>query len=81
MNDPSLVALLVSLGLSPDLAASSLSAMFWLTVVTVVAAVPTGIVARQRGRSVALWVVFALSIPAIPLLLVWLLPDRSKGPR
>jgi len=81
MNDTSLVTLLVSLGIPPEMAASSVSAMVWLTVVTAAAALPTAWLARARGRSVALWVVFALSIPVIPLLLVWLLPDRSKGPR
>ena len=77
MNDQSLSTLLASFGLSPEMVESGLTAMVWITVITVVATIPTAILARQRGRSVALWVVFALSIPVIPLLLVCLLPDRS----
>jgi hypothetical protein len=39
-----------------------------------VTAIPTGIIARRKNRSRGLWLLFALSIPVLPLLLVWLLP-------
>jgi hypothetical protein len=50
-----------------------------LTVVTLLAAIPTGMIAKRKGRSRGLWLLFALSVPLLPLLLVWLLP--AKPPR
>jgi hypothetical protein len=47
----------------------------------VVAAIPTVILARRKGRSAVAWLLLALSIPIVPLLLVWLLPKRPDQPR
>jgi hypothetical protein len=51
-----------------------LSSAIWLTVLALVTAIPTGIIAKRKGRSMTLWLLFALSIPVVPLLLIWLLP-------
>lgn len=67
---------LANLGISPDMIESVVSGMLWITVVTIVTAILTAIVAKRKGRSVAGWTIFALSIPVVPLLVVWLLPRR-----
>jgi hypothetical protein len=36
--------------------------------------------AKRKGRSVALWLVLSLSFPVLPLLLVWLLPAVKRPP-
>ena len=77
MLDPQIAALLTELGYDPATVESLIKWSFYLTVATVVAAIPTGMIARRRGRSVAGWVVFALCVPVLPLLLVWLLPRRK----
>jgi hypothetical protein len=46
--------------------------------VALVTAVPTGIIAERKGRSRTLWFLLALSIPLLPLLLVWLLPKLPE---
>jgi len=74
MLDPNTVALLGQLGISADTVESALSALLWLTIVTVVAAIPTAILARKKRRSVSGWLILALSIPVVPLLVIWLLP-------
>lgn len=51
-----------------------MSSVFLLTILQVVTAIPTGRIAKQKRRSRVLWILLALSIPLIPLLLVWLLP-------
>jgi hypothetical protein len=51
-----------------------------LTLATLAAVVPTGIVARRKNRSRGLWLLFALSVPVLPLLLVWLLPPLPAPP-
>jgi hypothetical protein len=51
-----------------------------LTVLTLATAIPTVILAKQKGRSVAGWLFLALSIPVVPLLLVWLLPKLPQDP-
>jgi RsiW-degrading membrane proteinase PrsW (M82 family) len=76
--DPQTTALLSQLGVDAGLMESLMSGAIAFTVVTLIAAVPTGIIAKQKGRSTTLWLIFALSIPVIPLLLVWLLP--AVGP-
>jgi hypothetical protein len=38
-------------------------------------------VARKKGRSGSGWLLLALSIPIVPLLLVWLLPKLPQEPR
>jgi len=74
MLDPNTTSLLNQLGIDPGVIESLISGALLLTVVALVAAIPTGLIAKRKGRSATLWVVFALSIPVVPLLLVWLLP-------
>lgn len=80
MLDPNTIVLLGQLGISADTVESVLSALLLLTLVTVAAAIPTGIVAKKKGRSVTGWLILALSIPLIPLLVVWLLPKVPEKP-
>ncbi|MDP2821273.1 MAG: hypothetical protein Q8O52_01145 [Sulfuritalea sp.] len=80
MLDANTVALLNQLGISAETIESALSGLIVLTVLSVVAAIPTAILAKRKGRSVAGWVILALSIPVVPLLLIWFLPklpDKS----
>jgi len=78
--DPNTIALLGQFGISPEQAATAMGNLIMLTLLTVAAAIPTGILAKRKGRSVALWLIFALSIPLLPLLLVWLLPAVKRPP-
>jgi hypothetical protein len=78
MLDPNTIALLGQLGISPEQAAAAVGNLLMLTLLTIAAAIPTAILAKRKGRSVALWLVFALSIPLLPLLLVWLLPAVKR---
>ena len=82
MLDPNTITLLGQLGYDPAMIASLLSSAILLSVLALVTAIPTGMIARRKGRSRALWLLFALSIPVLPLLLVWLLPEvpAKKGP-
>jgi hypothetical protein len=73
--DPQTAALLRELGYDPATIEALVRWSIYLTIVSVVAAVPTGIIARRKGRSVASWAIFALCVPILPLLLVWLLPS------
>lgn len=77
MLDANTVALLSQLGISAESIESALPGPLLLTVVTLAAAIPTGILAKRKGRSVAGWIILALSIPLIPLLLVWRLPAKT----
>ena len=77
MLDPQITALLVELGYEPKAVEAMVSWAIYLTIIAVVAAIPTGIIAKRKGRSVAGWVIFALSIPLLPLLIVWLLPRKK----
>jgi hypothetical protein len=80
MLDANTVALLNQLGISTGTIESTLSGLIFLTVLSVVAAIPTVILAKRKGRSVAGWLILALSIPVVPLLLIWFLPklpDKS----
>ena len=74
MLDANTIALLNQLGIN----AADMESLLWgatlLTGLTVLAAIPTAIIAKRKGRSRGLWLLFALSIPVIPLLLIWLLP-------
>ena len=79
MLDPNTVALLRQLGLDAGSIEALASAVMVLTVLTLVTAVPTAIIAKRKNRSRTLWLLFALSIPVIPLLLVWLLPKRPAA--
>lgn len=80
MLDPNTIALLGQFGISPEEAAAAMGNLIMLTLLTVAAAIPTAILAKRKGRSVALWLIFALSIPLLPLLLVWLLPAARREP-
>ena len=77
MLDPQTIELLRQLGYDPTLVERVLSAGLWITLATVLAAIPTGIIARRRGRSVVGWVLLALSLPLIPLLLGYRLPAQT----
>jgi hypothetical protein len=74
MLDQNTIALLGQLGISAEAIESALSALLFLTIVTVAATIPTAFLARKKRRSVAGWVILALSIPVVPLLVIWLLP-------
>lgn len=80
MLDPNTITLLRQLGVDPGSVESLLSSVMLLTVLALVAAIPTVMIAKQKGRSRTLWLLFALSIPVLPLLLVWLLPARPDAP-
>ncbi len=79
--DPQTIELLRQLGVDPANVESLVFSAAALTVLTLVAAIPTGIIARRKRRSQTLWLLFALSIPFIPLLLVWLLPELPAEPK
>ena len=81
MLDANTVAQLNQLGISTETIESALSTLIVLTVLSVVAAIPTAILARRKGRSVAGWLILALTIPVLPLLLIWLLPNLPQRPR
>lgn len=81
MIDPNTAALLAQFGIGAQEAEAALTGMLLLTAATVIAAVPTAIVARRKHRSVVGWTLLALSIPVLPLLLVWLLPARPAPPQ
>ncbi len=76
MLDPNILALLDQLGVGADAIESALSALAIITALTLATALPTAMVARHKGRSVSGWLILALSIPVIPLVLVWLLPRK-----
>lgn len=82
MLDPQTTELLNQLGIDAATLDSLVSSAIWFTVLALIAAIPTGIIAKRKGRSRMLWLLFALSIPVVPLLLVWLLPnlDADKPP-
>lgn len=80
MLDPQISALLVELGYDPKSIEALVSGTVYLTIVAVLAAVPTGVIAMRKGRSVARWVIFALVVPLLPLLIVALLSSK-KGKR
>jgi hypothetical protein len=80
MFDPQMSALLVELGYDPKSVEALVSGALYLTIVSVVAAIPTGVIARRKGRSVTGWVIFALSVPLLPLLIVWLLSGKDGKP-
>ena len=77
MLDPQISAQLVELGIAPATIEAVVTWAVYLTIVSVVAAIPTGFIARRKGRSVAGWVILELCVPVLPLVLVWLLPARK----
>jgi hypothetical protein len=81
MDDPQLAALLGQFGVDPAAVKALVEWSVYLTIAAVIAAIPTGVVAKRKRRSVSGWVIFALCVPVLPLLLVWLLPGRKPpGP-
>jgi len=72
--DPQVAALLSQLGIDAAFLDALVSGAIILTVVTLVAAIPTVMIAKRKHRVGSLWLLLALSIPVLPLLLVWLLP-------
>ena len=79
MLDPQTTDLLRQFGYDPASVESMLSWGIFLTIGAVIAAIPTGMIAKRKGRSVTGWVIFALSVPVLPLLIVWMLGDGQKG--
>ncbi len=77
MLDPQTTELVRQLGFDPSAIEALLSWAIYLTALTVLAAIPTGIIAKRKGRSIGGWVVFALSLPVVPLLIIWLLPSKK----
>ncbi|MCX7150488.1 MAG: hypothetical protein NTY05_13965 [Rhodocyclales bacterium] len=84
MLDANTIALLTQMGFDTSNLQSLMLGAIMFTGLTLLTAIPTGIIARRKGRSRMLWLLFALSIPVIPLLLIWLLPavpaDRPPSP-
>jgi len=76
MLDSNTVALLNQFGIPADTFEVAVVGVLWLTVVMIVTAIPTAIVAKRKERSVVGWVILALTIPVLPLIFVWLLPKR-----
>ncbi len=82
MLDPNTTALLNQLGYDAGTIESLMSGAILIMVATLLAAIPTAMIARRKNRSRTLWLLFALSIPLVPLLLICLLPalPRAKPP-
>jgi hypothetical protein len=79
MLDANTIALLNQLGISTEAIDAAMTGMAVLTVLAIVAAIPTAMLAKRKGRSVAWWTIFALTIPLLPLVVVWLLPRTSAS--
>jgi hypothetical protein len=77
MLDPQISALLIQFGYDPKTVEALIEGALYLTVVAVVAAIPTGFIAKRKGRSVSGWVIFALSVPLLPLMIVSLLSSQK----
>jgi len=77
-TDAQLSELLSQLGYDPATVKSLMDWAIGVTILTIVAAVPTGLIAKRKGRSVTRWVLLELCIPVVPLLVVWLLPAKKK---
>ena len=78
MQDSQISEVLAELGYDAAAIQAMLSWALWLTILSVIAAIPTAMIAKRKGRSVAGWVIFALLVPLVPLLIVWLLPAKPK---
>ena len=78
MLDPQVSALLGELGVDPGMVEKVITGSIYLTIASVIAAIPTGVIAKRKGRSVGGWVIFALCVPLLPLAIVWLLPGRKN---
>ncbi len=77
--DPQITALLQQLGYDAAAIESLVFSAMLLTVMALVTAVPTAIIAKRKGRSRSLWLLFALSLPVVPLLIVCLLPKLPSA--
>ena len=80
MIDANTAAVLAQFGVDPAMLDMLLPLAVGITVLTLATVIPTGIVASRKGRSRGLWVMLALSLPVIPLLIVWLLPSVKPPP-
>jgi hypothetical protein len=80
MLDPNTTAVLAQLGIDSGSLESLQSSFMILTAVTLLAVIPTGIIAQRKNRSKTLWVLLALSIPIVPLLVLLVLPKIAKTP-
>jgi len=78
--DTQTIELLRQLGVDPANIDSLISGAVAFTALTFVTAIPTAILARRKNRSQTLWLLFALSLPVIPLLLICLLPAIPSDP-
>lgn len=78
MIDPGTAEAMRQLGFDAGLLETIVTWTIILTVATVVFAVPTVFLARRKRRSTMFWLAFALSIPALPLLWLFLLPALPK---
>lgn len=74
MLESNTIALLNQLGYDASSIESLMAGAMVFTVATLLAAIPTAMIARRKNRSRTLWLLFALAIPVVPLLLVCLLP-------
>ena len=77
MLDPQISAQLSELGIAPTTIESVVSGAIYLTIVSVITAIPTGIIAKRKNRSSIGWVTFALCVPLLPLIIVWLMPSKK----
>jgi hypothetical protein len=77
MLDPQVTALLVQFGYDPKTVEALIEWALYLTIAAVVAAIPAGLIAKHKGRSVSGWVLFALSVPLLPLIIVCLLSSQK----
>ena len=78
MQDPQISDLLAQLGYDPATIEAMISWAVYVTILSVIAAIPTGVIAKRKGRSVTGWVVLALCVPLLPLLIVWRLSAKQK---
>ena len=77
MLDPQPSALLIEPGYDPKNIESLISVGIYLTAVCVIAAIPTGVIARRKGKAVIGWVVFALLSAAAPAWAGWVRVDED----
>lgn len=78
--DPQTIELLRQFGIDSASVDALVFSAVVVTVLTLLSVFPTVAIARRKRRSPTLWLLFALSIPVLPLLLVWLLPPIPSDP-
>lgn len=74
MSAQNTVAYLIQSGFMASVMDAATSWLIFLIALTIAAAISTCFLAKSKGRSVIWWVTFALAIPVVPLVIVWLLP-------